>query len=276
MAMYITLATNVVIGIAILIAGWIGGNWVSTTIQSLKKLDSTLRTFLAGSAKYAIFAFAVVTVLSQFGVQTASLLAILGAAGLAIGLALQGTLSNVASGVMLLFLRPFNVGDTISCGPINGTVKSLGLFATELSTAENIYIFAPNSSLWNTNIMNYSRYPECAQTLSFGVCYGSDINAVFKTIEQITKNDTRILQEETKSPQISVTSLGETNISISVRVWSKSSDASAIKVSLYRQIKDSLETDGIALPFGVKKPDTAQNEDVTNNQKKASSKKNAA
>ena len=131
---------RVIIAIAILIAGWTLGKFASNQIKKIEKLDDTLKSFLGGMAKYSILAIAGVAVLGQLGVQTASLLAVLGAAGLAIGLALQGTLSNVAAGVMLLILRPFNVGDYIESGNIKGKVKSLGLFATELSTVDNLHV----------------------------------------------------------------------------------------------------------------------------------------
>ena len=122
MAFILDIAFSLVMAAFILAAGWFIGNWLSQTIKKIDKLDPTLQSFLCGLAKYAFLAIAVVTVLGQFGVQTASLLAVLGAAGLAIGLALQGTLSNVASGVMLLILRPFNVGDYIKAGSVEGTV----------------------------------------------------------------------------------------------------------------------------------------------------------
>lgn len=144
---------RLITAIAILIGGWVIGNWLSRTIGRIKKLDPTLKTFLGGLTKYAVMAIAVVAVLGQLGVQTASLLAVLGAAGLAIGLALQGTLSNVAAGVMLLILRPFNVGDFIECGNVKGTVRELGLFGTEVSTLDNIFLFVPNSQIWKRKFL---------------------------------------------------------------------------------------------------------------------------
>lgn len=148
---------RLVSAVLILVAGWTAGKWASRAIMKIQKLDGTLRSFLAGCARYTILAVAAVTVLGQFGVQTASLIAVLGAMGLAVGLALQGTLSNVAAGVMLLFLRPFNVGDEILAGGQRASVVDLGLFATELRTAEGVFIFAPNSTLWNTQIQNFTR-----------------------------------------------------------------------------------------------------------------------
>lgn len=245
----IILGTNLVIGILILIAGWVLGNYAKATIKKINKLDGTLKTFLGGLAKYGIFILAVVTVLQQFGMETASLLAVLGAAGLAIGLALQGTLSNVASGVMLLILRPFNVGDFISSGSISGTVKSLGLFATELSTPENIYIFVPNSKLWNADIQNFSRNLTRRQDLVFGISYKDDINKAFKTIEKTIEKDDRISTLSGKKPEIMVTNLGESTVDITLRVWSSTSNAWALKVETYKTIKEALDKAGIIMPF---------------------------
>ncbi|MGH1455981.1 MAG: mechanosensitive ion channel family protein [Alphaproteobacteria bacterium] len=250
MSAFILIATNVITAGLILIAGWIVGNQANKAVHKVKKLDSTLQGFLGGAAKYAIFALSFIMVLSQFGVQTASLLAVLGAAGLAIGLALQGTLSNVAAGVMLLILRPFNVGDTITSGGVTGTVKSLSLFATEMATPDNIYIFVPNSRLWNTDIQNFTRNKIRRQDLVFGISYNDDINKAIKTIEKsISKEDRILTKEEGKEPQIMVTSLGASSVDITLRIWSASPDFWALKVDTIKAIKEALDKDGITIPF---------------------------
>lgn len=249
MEFILNLLGDLVIAGAILAAGWVAGNWASKTIKQIKKLDDTLKSFLGGLAKYAIFAVAVVTVLAQFGVQTASLIAVLGAAGLAIGLALQGTLSNVSAGVMLLILRPFNVGDTISYGGTTATVKSLGLFVTELTTADNIYIFTPNSSLWNTQIQNFSRNDTRRQDIPVGISYEDDINKAFKTIQKVLDKEDRLLDAKGKEPQIMVSGMGESSVDLTVRVWTKSSDLWAVKGDLIKAIKEALDKDGITIPF---------------------------
>ena len=246
---FITIATNVVIASLVMIAGWVLGNYVYKMIQNIKKLDDTLKSFLGASAKYAILALAAVMVLQQFGVQTASLLAVLGAAGLAIGLALQGTLSNVSAGVMLLILRPFDVGDFISAGGTTGSVKSLGLFATELSTLENVYIFVPNSKLWNTDIQNFSRNDTRRQDIIFGISYNDDINKAFKTIEKAVSKDERIFTDEDQAPQIMVTNLGESSVDITLRIWSDRGNVAALKVDTMKAVKEALDKDGISIPF---------------------------
>jgi len=250
--MLLTLLTNVVISTALLVAAWFGGNWVKDHIKKIKKLDSTLKSFLGGLAKYSIFALTIITVLNQFGVQTASLIAVLGAAGLAIGLALQGTLSNVAAGVMMLILRPFNVGDFIQFNGNSGTVKSLNLFGTELATPENVYVYAPNSTIWKTDIYNYSRNAERRQDLAIGISYDDDINKAFKTISKVLDKEDRIMKSEGKEPLIAVENLGASSVDIKVRIWTEA-DHITVKFDLIKAIKEALDKDGITIPYPTQK-----------------------
>lgn len=261
--------------IAILIAGWVIGNWVGNSIKKIKKLDATLKTFLGGFAKYAILIIAGVAVLGQFGVQTASLLAVLGAAGLAIGLALQGTLSNVASGVMMLILRPFNVGDYIEAANIGGTVKTLGLFGTELATPDNIYIFVPNSRIWNSEIKNFNRNKQRRQDVVCGVGYGEDINKAFKVFEKAVKGEKRLVETEGKEPQIMVSSLGDSSVNITARVWTKTEDFWAVKWDLTKSIKEALDKEDINIPFPTRTIEYA-GDAVPFKQAKTTTKKKAA
>ncbi|MAZ76041.1 MAG: mechanosensitive ion channel protein MscS [Micavibrio sp.] len=240
---------RIISALAILIAGWVGGSFISNRIKSLKKLDPTISGFLGGFVKYAIMAVAVIAVLGQFGVQTASLLAVLGAAGLAIGLALQGTLSNVASGTMLLILRPFGVGDYIEFGSMGGTVKSLGLFGTELATVDNKYVFAPNSSIWGTEIINYSRNKQRRQDITVGISYGDDINKAFKTINKVLKKEKRLIETKGKEPVLAVEAMNASSVDIKVRIWTKTEDFFGVQWDLLKAIKEELDKDGITIPF---------------------------
>jgi small conductance mechanosensitive channel len=249
MTYLLPLLTNTVIAIAILIAAWLGGNWIKNTIMKIKRLDSTLRSFLGGLAKYAIFVVACIMVLNQFGVQTASLIAVLGAAGLAIGLALQGTLSNVAAGVMMLIIRPFNVGDFIEFGNVKGTVKDLSLFGTELATLDNVYVYSPNSNIWKADVFNHTRNLHRRQDMTFGISYGDDINKAFKTIKKIVDKDERIITTEGKEPLIAVQNLGGSSVDILLRIWSKTSDFYAVQLELRKAIKEALEKKGLTIPF---------------------------
>ncbi len=275
MEYFIAIATNVIIAGLVLIAGWTIGNYVTKIIKNIDKLDDTLKSFLAPTAKYTIFALALLMVLQQFGVQTTSLLAIFGAAGLAIGLALQGTLSNVSAGMMLLILRPFNVGDFISCGGTTGTVKTIGLFATEMATPDNIFIFVPNSNLWNADIQNFSRNEVRRQDLIFGISYNDDINKAFKTIQKTIAKDERILSEEGKAPQIMVTNLGESSVDITLRIWSASYDFAPLKVETMKNVKEALDKDGISIPFPTRTIEMVQAA-PSNEAQKPTTKKKAA
>ncbi|MCC6598719.1 MAG: mechanosensitive ion channel [Alphaproteobacteria bacterium] len=235
--------------IALLIAGWLIGKWLSRSIQRVKRLDTTLKSFLGGLVKYTVMAIAFVAILGQLGVQTASLLAVLGAAGLAIGLALQGTLSNVAAGVMLLILRPFNVGDYIETQNIKGTVKELGLFSTELSTTDNIAVFAPNSKIWNAEILNFNRNPHRRVDMRFGISYNDDINKTMSVIKNILGQDENIIKTKDKEPVIFVESLGDFSVNITARIWTKTTDHLQVKWRLNKAVKEALDTEGISIPF---------------------------
>lgn len=234
----------------IMIAGWVAGNWVSRHVCSVKKLDETLCSFLGGLSKYVILAVAGITVLGQFGVQTASLLAVLGGAALAIGLALQGTLSNVAAGTMMLILRPFKVGDYITFAGTGGTVKTLGLFGTELATPDNVYIFAPNSQIWGNEIFNYSRNLHRRQDILVAISYDDDINKAFKTIEKVINGEDRVLKTtEDKMPQVMVDKMGDFSIDLIVRFWSLNSEYWNLRWDLTKAIKEALDKEGITIPF---------------------------
>ena len=249
METFITITKSVVYAAIIVGAGWYIGNKIQNLIGKIKHLDGTIKSFLGGIAKYGIFILAIVAVLQIFGFPIASLLAVLGAAGLAIGLALQGTLSNISAGVMLLILRPFNVGDFISCGNVKGVVKSLGLFATELSTLENTYLFVPNSSLWNTDIENFSRNNTRRRDILFSISYNEDINKAFKTIATAIKKDDRVITDEGQTPQIMVTNLGASSVDITLRIWSATSDSWLLKIDMIKTVKEALDKDGISIPF---------------------------
>ncbi len=245
----VTWGMRIISALAILIIGWIAGNWARKRISNISKLDKTLSTFLGTFAKYAILAVSLVAVLGQFGIQTASLLAVLGAAGLAIGLALQGTLSNVAAGMMMLILRPFSVGDYIESGSIGGTVKSLGLFGVELDTVDNKYVYAPNGQIWSSEIVNFTRYKQRRQDLSIGISYDSDINKAIKTIETVLGKEERLVTTKGKEPIIAVEAMADSSVNLKVRIWTVTSEFFPVQWALLKAIKEELDKDGISIPF---------------------------
>lgn len=241
---------RLIAAVIILIIGRMIGSWISRRISRIKRLDSTLKDFIGGFLRYTIFIIAVITVIGLFGIPMASLLAVMGAAGLAIGLALQGTLANVASGVMLLILRPFNVGDYITWGSEGGTVKSLGLFGTELAMPDNVYIFAPNSKIWGNEIRNYSRNMQRRQDITIGISYDDDLDKAIKIIHGILEKDERILKEPAdKKPQVLTDKMNDYTMDLIVRFWSKTSDYWSLRWDVTRAMKTELEEAGISLPL---------------------------
>ena len=186
---------NVFVAAAILVAAVWLSSFVGSQLRALGKqheeLDETLFGFVASIARYTILIFAGIFVLARFGVQTTSLVALVGAAGLAIGLALQGTLSNLAAGVMLLGFRPFKIGDYITAAGESGTVRSIGLFTVELVTTDNVQVIIPNGDIWASSITNYSIYDTRRAEWVFGVSYDSDLKKAEKILHALVEADER-------------------------------------------------------------------------------------
>ena len=202
---------NVIGAILILIVGKMIAGLVQRNVAKWLgrsgKVDETLKGFLANLARYVVLIATFLAVLAQFGIETTSLIAVLGAASLAIGLALQGTLSNVAAGVMLLLFRPFKAGDFVETAGIAGSVKSITLFVTELATPDNVQILVPNSQVWGTVVKNYSHHATRRVDLVLGIDYGDDIDKAIGVVKQTATADTRILKDP--APMVVVGNLGE-------------------------------------------------------------------
>lgn len=246
-----TYGLDVLGALAILVLGWIAAGWAGrATDRALgrsSRIDVTLRRFFASLVKYSVIVFTVLATLQQFGVQTTSFLAVLGAAGLAIGLALQGTLSNVAAGVMLLIFRPFRVGDFIESGSVSGTVDDLGLFTTTLSTADGVRIIAPNSELWGRALKNFSTNPTRRIQIVLGIDYGDDINLAIETATRVVEAEPRGLKDP--APQIVVGEMAESSINIYVRVWVNTADYWTAYFNLMQSLKEASDAAGITIPF---------------------------
>lgn len=242
---------NLVGAVVTLVAGWILARWAHRVTKAATAkvpwIDKTLRPMLASVAHYAVLVVTIVAVLNQFGVQTASIITVIGAAGLAIGLALQGTLSNVAAGIMILILRPFHAGDYVEAGGAAGTVQEVGLFGTEMATADNIYINVPNAAIIGSKIVNYSRYPERRLDIPVGIAYGSDIDQALAVLREMAANETRVLADP--EVQARVTELGDNSVNLILRLWVKSEDYWAVKFDFTRQVKLNLDAAGIEIPF---------------------------
>jgi small conductance mechanosensitive channel len=237
--------------IILLVVGVKASGWVSRIVAKALartgKIDSTLISFFSSAAKYVTLAFVGIAVLNQFGVQTASLIALLGAAGLAIGLALQGTLSNVAAGVMLLIFRPFKVGDYVEAAGHAGSVKNLNLFFTLMTTPDNVLISVPNSQIWGGSIRNYSVSETRRADFSFGVSYSADLEAAKAAILDVLSSDPRT--HDDPEPLVAVTELGDSSVNFTARVWVDASDLWGVKFDMVQAVKERLDQEGIEIPF---------------------------
>lgn len=236
----------IILVVGFVIAGWVRGS-VSKALGKFKRVDETLRGFFSSLAYYAIIVFTIIAVLSQFGVETTSFIAVLGAAGLAIGLALQGTLSNVAAGVMLLLFRPFKTGDYIEGGGLAGTVKHISLFVTELATPDNVQIIAPNSQLWGDAIKNYSFHSTRRVDIVIGIAYEDEIDKAIAVIVDEAKKDTRVLADP--APMAAVTDLGDSSVNFTVRLWCNAGDYWPLKFDMTKNLKNRMDAEGITIPY---------------------------
>ena len=250
-ALIATYGLSVVGALVVLIVGWIAANWLSgllnKALSRTDKVDATLRGFLVSLLRDGILTFTVVAMLNQFGVQTTSLIAVLGAASLAIGLALQGTLSNVAAGAMLLLFRPFKVGDYIDAGGISGTVKQISLFITEFATPDNVQILVPNSKIWGAAIMNYSFHATRRVDLVLGISYEDDVEKTVKIVEEMAAAEPRVLQDP--APLVVVGELADNSVNLTIRLWCNAGDYWPLKFDMTKAMKLRMDKEGISIPY---------------------------
>ena len=228
-----------------MIAGMLRGG--TRRMMTRRGVDATLVPFLSSLIYYLVLAFVVIAVLSVFGIQTTSLVAVLGAAGLAVGLALQGTLSHFAAGVMLLIFRPFRVGDLVEVGGTVGKVEEIGIFTTTLRSADNIKITVPNSQIYGNTISNYNGYETRRVDMVMGVSYDDDIGLAMQALERVIAEDPRVLAEP--EPQIAVSELADSSVNMVVRPWCKAEDYWGVKFDLTRRFKEELERAGCSIPY---------------------------
>jgi small conductance mechanosensitive channel len=251
MAIITIYGLDVIGAIAILVIGWIAAGWISGSVNRalgrVSKMDETLRRFAVSAIRYLILVITVIAVLSQFGVEMASLLVVLSTAGLAIGLALQGTLSNVAAGVMLLLFRPFKIGDYVDVGGHAGTVKGITLFVTEMATPDNVHIVVPNGQVWGSSVVNYSQHPTRRVDIAVGIGYEDDINKAFAEVLDLIEADERAMAEP--APLVAVTGLGDNSVDLTVRVWCQAADYWGLKFGLTKAIKERFDETGINIPY---------------------------
>ncbi len=252
-------ALNFLIAVLILIAGWMVarwlGRWLHDVVERSHYIDETLKPLLVNGVRYAILAVTVVAVLSQFGVQTTSLIALLGAAGLAVGLALQGTLSNVASGVMLLVLRPFRVFEKIKVADAVGMVREIGLFRTEIVTDDGNFVSIPNATIFSGVIINVSREKNRRTNFAVEIDRAENIDAVQKTILECLERDPRVLK--TPAPTVEVDTLGAISTTLTVQVWIQNRDFGAVLSDVKKRVRHALQGSEVSAPVPVAAPAVA-------------------
>ena len=236
----------VILAIGWMIAGWAGG-WTRRALDRAPQMDATLKPFIVATVRYAILIFVVIAVLAQFGVQTASIIAALGTVGLAVGLALQGTLSNIAAGIMLLFLRPFRAGEYVDAEGIGGTVQEVGLFATELRTFDGVYLHVPNGTLLNRSIKNFSRNPTRRIDVTVGISYAEDVDKALGAARAVLAADGRLLPDP--APEVAVVALADSAVNLNLRCWVNASDYWAVLTELTKAVKQRFDAEGISIPF---------------------------
>ena len=238
MALIIFVIGRMVVGIIISMFG---------KLMSKSKYDDMLVDFLKSILNAVLMLFVIVASLDELGVDTTSLVAILGAAGLAIGLSLQDSLKNFAAGVMLLVFKPFRAGDYIEAAGVAGTVKKIGIFTSSMNTPDNKGIIVPNGKIYGDNIINYSAMTTRRVDMTFGIGYDDDLLKAKTVLEQMVKEDERILEEP--APVVAVSSLGDSSVNFTVRPWVKKEDYFAVLWAFTENVKLRFDKEGISIPF---------------------------
>jgi small conductance mechanosensitive channel len=236
------------------IAIFIIGRWVAKGLRNLlrrimkrNQVDETLISFVCNLAYVLLLAFVIVAAINKLGIQTTSFIAIIGAAGLAIGLALQGSLANFAAGVLMIVFRPIKVGDFIEGGGTTGTVEEIQIFSTQLKSGDNKTIIVPNSKMLGGNIVNYSTKETRRVDMTFGIGYEDDIDKSRSVIQGIINKDERVLKDP--APLVVVSELADSSVNFTVRVWTKSADYWGVFFDTTEAVKKQFDAEEISIPF---------------------------
>jgi small conductance mechanosensitive channel len=245
-----TWGIRVIGAIAVLIIGRLVAGALRRTVRRAlerSKVDDSLVPFFASAVYYLAITVVVIAVLELFGIETTSMIAVVGAAGLAIGLAMQGTLSNIASGVMLLIFRPFRLGDFVEVAGVAGSVAEIGLFSTTLNTPDNVRIIVPNSAIYGETMKNYSANDTRRNDLVVGIAYGDSIPQAIEIVRNALAADARVLPEP--AAVVAVGELGDSSVNLLVRPWCRKEDYWDLRFELTRKLKEELESGGCSIPF---------------------------
>ncbi|MEZ9698227.1 small-conductance mechanosensitive channel MscS [Vibrio sp. 10N.261.46.E12] len=248
--LFIQYGVNIISALIILFIGNLivkaVANSVSKVLQK-KKMDRAVVEFIHGLVRYLLFVIVLIAALGRLGVQTASVVAVIGAAGLAVGLALQGSLSNFAAGVLIVAFRPFKSGDYVEIGGVAGSVDSIQIFQTVLTTPDNKMVVVPNGSVIGSPITNYSRHDTRRIDLMIGVSYGADLQKTKELLTKICESDERVLKEP--GVQVGVHTLADSSVNFVVRPWVNTAEYWNVYFDLMQAIKEGLDKEGIEIPF---------------------------
>lgn len=242
------------IKIIIAIVIFIVGRWIAKALKNVihkmmakRNVETTIASFICNMSYVVLMTIVIIAALNQFGIQTASLIAIVGAAGLAIGLALQGSLANFAAGFLMLIFRPFKTGDYIEGAGTQGTVEEIHVFTTQLKTPDNKTVIIPNAKLMGDNIINFSAKDKRRVDLVIGVSYSDNLQKVRQVLEDVLSKDNRVLKDPL--PTIAVLELGDSSVNFAVRPWVRTDDYWNVYFDLTEDIKKRFDTEGISIPF---------------------------
>ena len=244
--------SNVALAALFLIAGfWIAGvlaDLVRRRALENPRFDDTLGNFFASIVRYLVITFVIIAVLQLFGFEATSLVAVLGAATFAIGLALQGTLGNVASGVMLILFRPYKLGDYVEVAGHAGSVKDINIFTTELATVDNVKIVIPNGECWSGSVVNYSGHETRRVDITFGISYDDDIDKATNVILDTARSDPRFISTPAE-PWVRVVNLGDSSVDLQLRAWVNAADYWETKFAMLKNVKLAFDAAGIEIPY---------------------------
>ena len=245
------LGKSLLLGLVILLMAWgfsaLARKLILKGTRKFDAVDESVGKILSGVVRTIIWLFAALIILDLLGINTASILTVLGAAGLAVGLAMKDSLSNIAAGLMLLFLRPYKLGDYIDCGSVSGTIREIGLFTTTFTTLDGLFIAAPNSVLFGAPIKNYSRNPRRRADITVGIAYGDSLSQGMQVLLKLMREHPLILQDP--APEVLVSELADSSVNLTLRFWTESKDYWEAYWSVKAQLKDALEGAGLNIPF---------------------------
>lgn len=247
----INLGKNILLLVLVIVACVIVAKVLRKTVKRAsdrnERFDETLVPMISSLLSYVVYAIGIIIVLDIFGINTTSIIAVLGAAGLAIGLALKDTLGNIAAGVMLILLRPFKKGDYIESGSYQGTVQEVNFFNTILETFDGLYISAPNGAVFNNSLKNFSRNGKRRMDIEVGISYGDSIDTAMEVLHKIAAEEKRFLAEP--APQVLVNSMGDSSVNLQLRGWADNADYWQTRFDLTKKVKEDIEKAGLNIPF---------------------------